>query len=505
MTAVDVAIPPCRQARDAAARFAGATALVDGRRRWSFAAAWAEAEALASGLIGLGLTPGDRIALWMENCAELVLLSWAAEIAGLVRVPLNARYTAAEVERILADCTPALVVADAGRAVAAAPCLALGGPEWARLPAATPAAGLYGAGPGDLCSLNYTSGSTGAPKGVMLSHRNWAEVYRNLLTDRDIRGDDRLAHAGPLSHASGAYVLPFFLAGATSVICPARGGVEGLLATIQAERCTVLTCVPTLLTRLLGHPRVGEFDLSSLRHIGYGAEPIPLHTLQAAIARFGPILSQNYGLTEAMMTCCHLRADEHIGADGRLRHGALGRPYSHVEIVLRDAAGQPVPDGAVGEITVRSGHVMQGYWRQPQETARVLRDGWLWTGDLARRDAGGLLWLAGRAKDMLISGGFNIYPQEVEAELSAAPGVREVAVVGVPDPDWGELAVAFVAGDGLCVEALRDWSRPRLGLRTPRRWHIVESLPRTAVGKVDKARLKSALASAKMPAGDAAE
>jgi len=334
----------------------------------------------------------------------------------------------------------------------------------------------------------------------VLTHGAWAAVYRNMLADRDIRADDRLAHYGPLSHASGAWVLPFFLAGAASVISPPAAGLDGLLATLERERCTVLTCVPTVLTRLLAHPRLGDHDLTALRQVGYGGEPLPANTLRRAVERLGPILVGNYGLTEAMMTCCVLRPAEHFTADGAPRAGAIGRPCHHVEVVLRAPDGTPVADGEVGELTVRSPHLMSGYWNRPEETARVLRDGWLWSGDLARRDADGILRLAGRSKEMLICGGFNIWPQEVEAELAAAPGVREVAVVGVPDADWGEVAVAFVAlerpdGGGLDgLDGLAAWAKPRLGLRTPKRWVAVDALPRTAVGKADKAALRARLA-----------
>ncbi|MEO7385638.1 MAG: AMP-binding protein [Gammaproteobacteria bacterium] len=497
MTNVDLDTPPCLQARDAARRFAGREALVnvgvEATNRWDFAAFWSAAEQLAAGLRSLGLGRGDRVALWMANRAEFVLLSFACEIAGVVRVPLNPRYTTHEVAQIVADCAPALLVVDECREPDAPEPLrtiVVDRAEWQSL-LHTPAAGagLYESRPEDLCSLNYTSGSTGAAKGVMLTHRNWAAVYRNMLADRDIRPDDRLVHIGPLSHASGAYVPAFFLAGAASIIAPAGQGFDGLLRTIQQERGTVFTAVPTLLTRLVDHPQLHNFDLSSLRWIGYGAEPIPPGTLAAAVARFGPILAANYGLTEAMMTCCHLEPAE-LYRDGHLRKGAIGRPYTHVEVVLREPGGTAVPAGDIGELTVRSPHLMRGYWNRAADSARVLKDGWLWSGDLARVGPDGVLELVGRSKDMLICGGFNIYPEQVEQELAAAPGVREAAVVGTPDSEWGEIPVAFVVGDQLQEQRLRDWARPRLGLRTPKRWIILGELPRNATGKVDRPLLK---------------
>jgi acyl-CoA synthetase (AMP-forming)/AMP-acid ligase II len=318
-----------------------------------------------------------------------------------------------------------------------------------------------------------------------------------MLIDRDIRGDDVLAHVGPLTHSSGTYFVPWYLRGATSVVVEG-GTVEGLLAAIERHRVTVFTCVPTVLTRIVNHPDLAHFDLRSLRAIGYGAEPIPRNTLEKALAKFGPILTQNYGQTEAMMTCTTLAPTEHfVPGTSEPRIGCIGRPYTFVEIVLRDAAGAPVAAGEIGEITVRSDHVMAGYWRMPEETAKVLRDGWLWTGDLGRMDETGLVTLTGRSKEMLISGGHNIYPQELEAVLTSCPGVLEAAVVAQPDPDWGEIAVAFVSvaeESRLAAEDIRAAVRPRLGIRTPKRIEIVPALPKTGNGKVDKKLLRERLA-----------
>jgi len=500
-TPIDLDRMPCEYGRDAAVHFGVRGALRDGDREWSFAGFWREAESLAAGLLEAGCQPGERLALWMGNCAEFLMLSTAAEIAGLVRVPLNARYSRADVAAVLADCSPALVAADASRASRLPkdqPAVAIGSSEWAALLAGSSRSGLYQSQPDDLCSLNYTSGSTGEAKGVMLTHRNWMAVYRNLLIDRDIRSDDRLLHYGPLSHASGAYFMPFFLRGAASAVSEPRIG--GLLRSLERERSTVWTCVPSLLTRVLADARTKAASLAHLRQIGFGGEPMPVNTLAAAIERFGPILVPNYGLTEGMMTVCTLTAEEML-VDGEPRSNVLGRAYRHVEIELRDANGRPVRPGEVGELCLRADHVMQGYWNRPEETAAVLRDGWLHSGDLARCDDEGIYRLAGRAKDMLIYGGFNIYPQEVAAVVAACPGVDEVAVVGMPDPSWGEIPVAFVAGKRLERRRLAGFSRPRLGIRTPRRWEFVERLPRTPAGKVDVAALQARLTTLRGRAG----
>jgi acyl-CoA synthetase (AMP-forming)/AMP-acid ligase II len=491
--------------RNAVRWHAGRLALAQGERRWTFAELDRAVGSLGAALAAR-LDRGERVGLFMANRAEYLLLQLALERAGLVRVPLNARYTAFEVAQIVKDCDAAAIFYDR---TTAARVEGLGGMlscdidgdgdlDWQEL-LATPDGGCDADDIDDdaLCSINYTSGSSGVPKGVVLTRRNWLSVYKNMLIDRGIERDDRLAHVGPLTHASGTYFTPFLLRGAASIIVDGDP-IANLPATIQREKITAFTCVPTVLTRLLNNPDLDRHDLSSLRWIGYGAEAIQRNTLDKAAARWGGILMHNYGLTEAMMTCACLKGPEHWDG-GKLRYGSIGRPYTFVEIVLRDENGNPVPTGSVGEITIRAEHVMQGYWRRPEETAKVLRDGWLWSGDLARQDADGFLYLVGRSKEMLISGGFNIYPAELEGCLSSCPGVAEAAVIGVPDADFGEMAVAFVVTEPEAVvsrDALIAHCRPRLGLRTPKRWHFVPVLPRTGNGKVDKAALRHSLGEA---------
>ena len=482
------------------------TALVDGQRRWSFGELEQLVGHVASGLQA-ALPKASRIGLYMQNRAEYLILQLAIEQAGLVRVPLNMRSTAYEVERLIEACGAKAVFHD----TTTAPKLAAleqsglwlcqvdgdasGGLAW---PALTSFDGPEASAGDDLdalCSINYTSGSSGAPKGVMLSHRNWQSVYKNMLIDRDIRGDDRLAHIGPLTHASGAYFTPFLLRGAANIVVPG-GALDQLWPTIERERVTAFSCVPTVLTRILNSPDIDRHDLTSIRWIGYGAEAIQRNTLDKAIARWGDVLTHNYGLTEAMMTCSFLEAKDHVAPHGGIRFGCIGRPYSFVDIVLRDEAGAEVATGEIGEITVRAEHIMSGYWNRPDETAKVLRDGWLWSGDLARKDAEGFIYIVGRSKEMLISGGFNIYPAEVEACLSSCPGVQEAAVVGTPDDALGELCVAFIAPEAaakLTPSDCENFCKSRIGIRTPKRWFFVQHLPRTGNGKVDKAELRARL------------
>ena len=502
-------------AAQAARSFADRTCLSHAGRHWTFTEFDRLVGILSSALVSR-LPASARVGLFMSNRPEYITLQLALERAGLVRVPLNARFTMHEVCVILDDCGADALFFDSVTSDRAAEtslripglwCCQVDGTEvangatWSEL---TGDAGALSAGRAvaldDICSINYTSGTSGKPKGVVLTHRNWTAMVRNMLVDRDIRGDDVLAHVGPLTHSSGTYFLPWFLRGARNVIVEG-GTVDALLETVPRERVTAFTCVPTVLTRIVNHPDIDRFDLGSVRAIGYGAEPIPCNTLEKALRRFGPILTQNYGQTEAMMTITLLRPEEHFapsapGAGQALRVGCIGRPYTFVEVVLRAPDGSIVPAGEVGEITVRSEHVMGNYWNRPEESARVLRDGWLWTGDLATRDSAGFVTLAGRSKEMLISGGYNIYPQEIEAQLTSHPSVLEAAVVGVPDADWGEIAVAYVSplpNSRLDAGALQAHCKPILGFKTPKQFRFVDALPKNANGKVDKPALKAAL------------
>jgi acyl-CoA synthetase (AMP-forming)/AMP-acid ligase II len=455
---------------------------------------------------------GSAVVIFMRNGVDAALLPLALAESGLVRVPVNWRMSALELANVVTMSGAALLVHDRDTASVAADALqrarAAGFTECglAAIEAVprTPPAGFEPPSDPDehriddttLASITFTSGTLGVPKGVMLSHRNWEFVYRNLLAVRDFRATDVIALMGPLSHASGAYVVPALLCGST-IVLPTETAADRVAAAIEQHGVTVLQCVPTLITRLLQSEHFCEVARRSLRLIIYGAESMPYGTLKAAIDRFGPILAQNYGLTEATMTCATLPPDEHLavraGVPPRLRHGTVGRPYPFVEIVVRGKDGAEVPQGEVGEITVRAPHVMMGYWRNPEATAAALRGGWLWTGDLARWTDDGYLELAGRSKDMIISGGMNMYPAEVQAYLTQLPNVREACVFGTSSSEWGEVLVgALVLAEDTpeLRDRLRAQARADLGIRTPKIWIHLQELPRTANGKLDVAALR---------------
>ncbi len=503
----------------AARRMQDKVCLIDGDYRVGFREFNARVNQVAHGLLHLGLEKGERVGLLMPNCHQYLETRCAVEKDGLVYVPLNTMLSTEEQQYILNDAEVAATVCDItflDRVLALRPRIpslrlilcagaAAAGKE-------DRAAGLYDfdaiqsegsveepgvdVGPGDLCSLNYTSGTTGLPKGAMLTQGNWIAVSRNMLVDRDIQEDDILGHVGPLTHASGAYFMPYLLRGATNVIV--RGGfdIPRFLATIEKERVTAFTCVPTVLIRLLDHPDIKKYDLSSLRNIGYGASLMPVEKIRQAVEIFGPILTQNYGLTEAYMTVCSLPKQDHklTGTPEEVKRlGATGKPYTFVEVKVVDRDFQEIAPGERGEIVVRSDHVMQGYWRLPEETAKAFHDGWLLSGDVATVDAQGYVYIVDRKKDLIISGGFNIYPREVEEALYKHPAVREAAVVGVEDSEWGESVKAFVVlrpGAQTDEEELIDFCRTKVGFKKPRYVEIVPELPKSSTGKIDKRALK---------------
>lgn len=457
----------------------------------------------------LGLEPGDRMALLSGNRLEFLDAFFAAAKSGVVLVPLGTRLTAAELRAILLDCAPRALVYD-GEHGAVVRELGEGVPieSWVSLdePAlpsharqsdlvARLAPGRFErcrVDPEAACCLLYTSGTTGQPKGVIVPHRMVAWNGYNTAVSWQLRDDDVTSIFTPLYHAGGlgAFLVPVLTMGGTVVLHKQFEPAE-VWATIERERCTVVLGVPTIFKMLLEAPEFATVDLSRVRYLISGGAPLPVHLVHAYHAR-GVILKQGYGLTEVGVNCFTMTAEDAVR-----KAGSVGRPLMFTEARLVDGQGRDVPDDEVGELWFRGPHVSRGYWGQPEATAAALdAAGWFHTGDLARRDAEGFFTIAGRKKDMLISGGVNIYPAEIEGELLLHDAVADAAVVGVPDDTWGEIGVAFLVvrpgGPRPTPEALGRFLERRLArFKLPRAYVFVDELPRTPYGKVVKTQLKA--------------
>ncbi len=489
------------------------TAVVDGERRITYTELLSTVRKNGRALLATGLRPGDRVALLMPDRPELLYAYYGALWAGLAVVPLNARLGAEDQEYILHDSGARAVVHDRAYAERLAGIVGktqieqcLGVDEDAILDGGSPlglladkesdAAGVPAVAPDDLFGIYYTGGTTGRPKGVAHTHRTFVSALLSELLELGLGEADVFAHCAPLTHASGGFVLPVWMRGGTNVVL---GGFDPdkLLAAIETEKVTATLLVPTMIYVLLDHPATQAADLSSLKTIVYGAAPMGTERLIEGLQRFGPIFAQLYGQTEAPNQLTVLTKDDHAEA---LRTGeyeplsSCGRPVLIADVRLLDDDLNEVAPGEPGEICARGPHVMTEYWNRPEETAATLRDGWLCTGDIAKADERGFLYIVDRKKDMIISGGYNVYPKEVEAALFTHPAVRDVAVIGVPDEKWGESVKAVVVPDPavtVTAEDLIAWVKERKGsVNCPKTVDFVEAIPLTAVGKHDKPTLR---------------
>ncbi|HEX4339445.1 MAG TPA: AMP-binding protein [Polyangiaceae bacterium] len=487
--------------------FADRAALVDAGRSYSYAELFQRAEKIGAAFSRLGVHKGDAILAFLPNVHEAVECELAALSRGYAWITLTSRLTWAEVRGVVASCRPKIIVTDvAGRArieagLAALPLgdfppLVVTGEAGERQAPALSYEALLGAstedtlrepvGLEDVARLRYTSGTTGSAKAAVLPQRVYAASLDALLHELGpFTGADRALHAAPLTHGSGALLYPVLFAGGTNYLVR-HFDVDDVLSLIERERITTMFTVPTMLSRLVTSPSFGRYDLSSLRALVYGGAPMPVGQLDVAIDKLGHALFQIYGMTEAPWPIALLGPRDHVRRSARLT--SVGRPAKGVQVRIAD----PTPEG-VGEIRLRGNNVMSGYLDDAEGTRAVLHDGELSTGDLGRFDEDGYLFIVGRAKDVVISGGFNVYAAEVEAVLSAHDAVLEVAVVGLPHDDWGELVAAFVVpkpGATLVAADLDALARERLsGYKCPRRIEIVADLPKNASGKLQKSEI----------------
>jgi fatty-acyl-CoA synthase len=462
----------------------------------SYAAFGARIEGLACGLNGLGLGPGDRLAHMGLNSPDVLALLFACARIGAIFVPLNWRLAAPEIVQLLANATPKAVVADPEFM----PVLETAGGQWLRLSTAEgiadwsplPIAAGRAAAPGDpnqpvlIC---YTSGTTGNPRGAVLSQAAIRACALNAVEAYALGESDDILNVLPLFHVGGLNIqcLPALAVGATVTLH--RRFDPGLaLQDIAVRRITQLIAVPAMVAALLEHPAWKTTDLSCLRCLTTGSSTVPPTMIEAIAARGVPV-GQVYGTTETGPTAIVLRA-----ADAPNKPGSCGTPALLCAIRLIDDAGADVGDGASGEILVRGPNVMSGYWNDPAATAEVLHDGWFRTGDVAMRDSDGFYFVRDRKTNVIISGGENIYPAELEAVLAACPDIAEAVVVGRSDPRWVEVPVAYVVARHTMtreqVLALFDGKLARY--KHPRDVVFLDALPRNAMGKVQKFRLQGA-------------
>ena len=470
-----------------ARRFPDAPALTWGEHTATYRRLDRRTDALAAGLAARGVVQGDRVAVMMRNRPELVEVMFACFKAGYCIVPLNRKLTPDEVDYHVADSGAAALVTDAD--VVADTSVLTVGDEYEALAAADAPPAVVPVDRDDLAWLFYTSGTTGRPKGAMLTHANLDFVTASWLADlTPMTEHDVTLHAAPLSHGAGFHSLAATARGAHQVIPVAeRFDPHDILTLMRRWAVTNTWMVPTQIVMLTD---AAPLPLPDLRTIVYGGAPFAPAELQRAIDAFGPVFVQLFGQGETPMTATFLPAREHHG--DHLASAGVPRPGMDVRVL--DPSDAEVPPGEVGEVCVRGPAVMLGYWQRPDATAETLRHGWLHTGDLGRMDGRGYLYLLDRAKDMIITGGSNVYAVEVEAVLAGEEGVRDVAVVGVPDRTWGELVVAVVVGDPAVEARLAERCRRQLaGYKQPRRFAFVDALPRNSYGKVLKRELRAAL------------
>ncbi len=463
----------------------------------SYAAMAQTSGRIARLLADLGLRPGDRVTVQVKKSPTVVALYLACLRAGLVFHPLNDDYRREELGFLLGDAEPALTVCDpqsaslfAGLLPAGRHLLTLadsGGSLTERAAHYAPAFDTVARSKDDLAILLYTSGTTGKPKGAMITHGNLATNAAALVDAWGFSATDRLLHALPLYHAHGLFVgLGCTLLARASMLFLPKFDAATLIR--HLPDCTVMMGVPTYYARLLREPGL---DREACRHIRLfisGSAPLTPELFSAFEARTGQRILERYGMTETgMNTSNPLR--------GERRPGSVGLPLAGVEVRITDTAGQPLPAGSIGNIELRGPNVFPGYWRAPEKTAEAFTaDGFFRTGDLGCLGADGYLDIVGRAKDLIISGGLNVYPREVEILLDSLPGVAESAVIGVPHADFGEAVVAIITarpgttpGESALIAALRE----RLArFKIPKRVLVVEELPRNAMGKVEKTTLR---------------
>lgn len=465
--------------RRAALYFGDAPCLVEGARQISFREFDAATDRLGNALLARGLVAGDRVGVLLSNSIECLIAYYAVAKAGLVRVGLNTRETLDNHLYKIADAgCRAVIHADVQGLTAEQ---LIGTAELSRLiadGASSPCA--IDRALDEPYRLGFTGGTTGKAKAVTLTTRGELAELSAFLMDLvpDIRPGDTFLHAAPIAHASGAFFLPALVRGATSLIMPKFDAAE-FVTLAENTQASMTFLVPTMLAMILEEPALATARLN-LRTISYGASPIAPTVLERAQARFGKVFAQTYGQAESPMVITCLGPDEHD------RIGSCGRPFTFVDVCILDDDDKPLPPGEVGEICCRGPQTMAYYWNRPEATEQAFRSGWLHTGDIGRMDEDGYFYILDRKNDMLISGGYNVYPREVEDVLLECEGVVEAAVVGLPDEKWGDRIHAVVAGrEDLDPAAVLAHAKARLAnYKCPKDLERWDELPKSAANKI---------------------
>jgi len=491
-------------------------AIIYGDQQLTYAQFNTRVNRLANALLGLGFRKGDNVSILQYNYPETYESIFACFKAGLGAVPINFRLHPKEFAFIIDHSDSRAVILS---------------PEFNqsimevrdRIPKAKHLITLKGASgklldytslitgesdrcddvevdPDELAWLFYTSGTTGMPKGAMLTHRNLLAMTMNFYADiaPGFSPDDVVLHAAPLSHGSGLYGLPNIGKGATNVILVSKSfDPELVFQNVERYRVTNMFVAPTMIKMLINHPALDRYDHSSLRSLNYGGGPILAEDLKEAIDKLGPCLVQLFGQGEAPMTITYLPHRDHINkgtSEQEKRLASAGIPRTDVEVKILDQNQNELSNGQIGEIVTRSDLVMKGYWKNHEATAATLKNGWLHTGDVGYLDPNGYLFIMDRSKDMIISGGENIYPREIEEVLIRHPAVHEVTVIGIPDPDWVEAVKAVVVlapGKKATEEELIAFCKDNIAsYKKPKSVDFVKDLPKNNYGKILKRELR---------------